>query len=124
MLQFNQTSLLPDIFYVFKPKDVMKFLKYFGGQQYYIPSAEELVSVIKDMLVDYLIEVEHKSEAEVKELLDITGPQMRYVRTRLKAWHKFQDKHHFLTPEDLKKFKDMVGDSFTDESVASILKER
>jgi hypothetical protein len=105
LLQRNENTILPEIFYAFNVKDVVKFLDLFGGKTVYVPTSKEMMSTIREVVVAYLKYVEKKDNATICSELKITGWEMRYINIRIEKWSEFLRESGYMSVEDVAKFE-------------------
>jgi len=86
MLCARQTSLVPEILYLFSPRQLIEFIKVFGGESIRIPTTDEFSKDLLSALACYHVFVENKSWDwfEIKYKLD--GNSIRSLQARLEHW--------------------------------------
>ena len=86
LLCSNQNSLVPELLYLFSPKQIIDFIKVFGGETIKIPEASEFSKDLLSALACYHVFVEGKSWDwfEIKYKLD--GNTIRSLQARLEYW--------------------------------------
>jgi hypothetical protein len=82
----SQSSLVPEILYLLSPKQIIDFIKVFGGETLRIPTTDEFSRDLMVALVCYHIIVEEKSWDWVSLKYDMDGNYMRGLKIRVDNW--------------------------------------
>ena len=81
-----QNSLVPEILYLMSPKQIIDFIKVFGGETIKVPPAEEFSRELLAGLACYHIFVEEKSWDWFALKYNLGGNSIRNIQSKLETW--------------------------------------
>jgi hypothetical protein len=84
----NQNSLVPEILYILSPKQIIEFIKVFGGETLRVPTPGEFGRDMMASLACYHILVEKRSWDWIALKYNIDGNYLRSMKNRLEDWSK------------------------------------
>jgi hypothetical protein len=79
-------GLLPELYYILKPEDILKLVKCLGGQKIKIPTPREFYLDILASLYVYYSIVEKHSDDWFLIKFEINGNEMRWIKDRASHW--------------------------------------
>src|SRR3954468_8390174 len=82
----RQSSLIPELLYIFSPQQITTFIKVFSGETLKIPTVEEFRRDLMTSLAVYHIVVEGKSWDWFQLNYSLDGNYLKSVRSRLNNW--------------------------------------
>jgi hypothetical protein len=86
LLCSRQTSLVPELLYIFSPEQIITFIKVFSGDTLKIPTVTEFSRDLMTSLAVYHVVVEGKSWDWFKLKYELDGNYMNSVKNRLENW--------------------------------------
>ena len=88
LLCSRQSSLVPELLYLLSPKQIMDFIKVFGGETIKVPEPTEFSRDLFSALACYHVFVENKSWDWFEIKYNLDGNSIRAIQTRLEYWIK------------------------------------
>src|SRR5215212_7384557 len=82
----RQSSLIPELLYIFSPQQIMTFIKVFSGETLRIPTIDEFSRDLMTSLAAYHIVVEGKSWDWFRLKYSLDGNYINSVKSRLNNW--------------------------------------
>src|SRR5215212_787066 len=86
LLCSRQSSLIPELLYIFSPQQIMTFIKVFSGETLRIPTVGEFSRNLMTSLAVYHIVVEGKSWDWFRLKYSLDGNYINSVKSRLNNW--------------------------------------
>jgi hypothetical protein len=88
MLCARQSSLVPELLYLLSPKQIIDFIKIYGGETIKVPHPEEFSKDLLSALACYHVYVENKSWDWFGLKYRVDGHSIRALQNRLELWIK------------------------------------
>ena len=82
----RQSSLIPELLYIFSPQQITTFIKVFSGETLRIPTVDEFSRDLMASLAAYHIVVEGKSWDWFQLNYSLDGNYINSVKSRLDKW--------------------------------------
>lgn len=82
-------SVLPDMIYIYDIKDVIKFIKVFGGKTVKVPTFSELSDSMIEILAAYLYHKDRCSHSYIQTLLKIDGRKYSSMKSRIEDFNTY-----------------------------------
>src|SRR4051795_2666897 len=86
LLCSHQSSLIPELLYIFSPQQITTFIKVFSGETLRIPTADQFSRDLMASLAAYHIVVEGKSWDWFQLKYSLDGNYINSVKSRLDNW--------------------------------------
>jgi hypothetical protein len=82
----NQNSLIPELLYLFSPKQIVNFIKIFSGETIKVPTVDEFHRNVLTSLACYHIIVQDKSWDWFALTYELDGNKLNGIKARLESW--------------------------------------
>src|ERR687894_2714094 len=86
LLCSRQSSLVPELLYIFSPQQITTFIKVFSGETLKIPTVDEFSRDLMTSLAVYHIVVEGKSWDWFRIKYSLDGNYINSVKSRMNNW--------------------------------------
>jgi hypothetical protein len=127
MLCTNQNSLVPELLYLFKPQQIVNFIKIFSGETIKVPTIQEFNRLILTALACYHVIIQEKSFDWFAIKYEIDGNSLNGIKIRLESWinslnegeRQFIQKlkaHELARKESNKKSNKLVRELYNDRT--------
>ena len=82
----NQNSLVPELLYLFSPRQLVDFIKIYGGETLQVPSSKEFSLDLLTALASYHIMAENKSWEWFEQAYHVDKPEVKAIKLKLGQW--------------------------------------
>jgi hypothetical protein len=82
----TQNSLVPEILYLFSPRQIIEFIKVFGGETLHVPTSNEFSKDLLAGIACYHLMVENKSWDYVILKYDLDGNTVKSLKVKVGHW--------------------------------------
>jgi hypothetical protein len=86
MLCTNSNSLIPELLYLFNPKQIVNFIKIFSGETIKVPTVDEFTRIINTSLAVHHVIIEGKSMDWFAIKYELDGNYMNGIKARMDNW--------------------------------------
>jgi hypothetical protein len=83
MLCTNSNSLIPELLYLFNPKQIVNFIKIFSGETIKVPTVDEFTRIINTSLAVHHVIIEGKSMDWFAIKYELDGNYMNGIKARM-----------------------------------------